>query len=163
MLQRSILFLYSDHTRGRWDHDHFSIWVPCRIQSWIQLCRIYKLCNTTLGWIWKEGFTVFLQVTMIIHVHILGLYVWCWVILILGRFLACCILEFSSSMQYPQIVFSWKIKVNIHSFSLLSPNRWCCMIFSILESVSSVFQKIWYIWRHDFLDVHLFRFLKATL
>lgn len=68
-------FFYSDHTRGRRDHDHFSIWLPCRIQSWIQLCRIYKLCNTALGWIWKEGFTVFLQVTMIIHVHILGLFV----------------------------------------------------------------------------------------
>lgn len=54
-----------DHTRSKRDYDHVPIRLPCRIQSWIQLCRVYEFCNATMGRIWQTSHAMQLPVCVI--------------------------------------------------------------------------------------------------
>lgn len=48
-------FSPAGYTRSWWIYDHFPIWVSCRFQSWLQLCRINKFCYSQMDWLRKNG------------------------------------------------------------------------------------------------------------
>lgn len=46
---------YTDYS-GNWRvHRYISLWLPCWVQSWFQLCRIHKFCHRTLDRLWQSG------------------------------------------------------------------------------------------------------------
>lgn len=48
-------FCFSDHP-GSWRiHDYISLWIPCRLQPWLQLCWVYQLCYFAMDRLWKNG------------------------------------------------------------------------------------------------------------
>lgn len=44
-----------DHPRSRRVHDYFSLWLPCWVQSWVQLCWVHQLCHAALDRLWQDG------------------------------------------------------------------------------------------------------------
>lgn len=51
------LSVWTDNSEWRGVHDHLSLWLPRRLQPWLQLCRVHKLCHAALGGLRQDGYT----------------------------------------------------------------------------------------------------------
>lgn len=51
------LSMWTDNSEWRGVHDHLSLWLPRRLQPWLQLCRVHKLCHAALGGLRQDGYT----------------------------------------------------------------------------------------------------------